>query len=72
MRSQLPEMNPNYLAVERGVRELHALIAEGKEDSPEADAIRDATDGPWESLSEAERQRIRNLSEALYSRHENA
>jgi tetratricopeptide (TPR) repeat protein len=65
-------MNPNYLAMVRGVRELHLLIAEGKGDSPEADAIRDATDAPWESLSEIERRRVRNLSEDLYSLHEPA
>ena len=63
-------MNPSYLAMVRGVRELHRLVAEGKDDSPEADAIRDATDGPWESLSEIERRRVRNLSEDLYSLHE--
>ncbi len=65
-------MNPSYLAMVRGVRELHMLIAEGKDDSPEADAIRDATDSPWESLSEIERRRVRNLSEDLYSMHEPA
>jgi len=62
-----PAMNPGYLAMVRGTRELHQLLAAGKEDSPEADAIRDATDGPWEALSEVERNRIRNLSEDLYS-----
>jgi hypothetical protein len=59
--------NPNYLAMVRGTRELHHLLAEGKDDSPEADAIRDATDAPWQALSEAERDRVRNLSEDLYS-----
>jgi len=63
-------MNPSYLAMVRGVRELHLLIAAGKDDSPEADAIRDSTDVPWESLSEIERRRVRNLSEDLYSLHE--
>ena len=63
-------MNPTYLAMVRGVRELHLLMAQGKDDSPEADAIREATDAPWESLSEIERQRVRNLSEDLYSLHE--
>jgi tetratricopeptide (TPR) repeat protein len=63
-------MNPSYLAMVRGVRELHLLIAEGKDDSPEADMIRDSTDAPWESLSELERRRVRNLSEDLYSLHE--
>jgi tetratricopeptide (TPR) repeat protein len=65
-------MNPNYLAMVRGVRELHLLMSKGKDDSPEADAIRDATDAPWESLSEIERRRVRNLSEDLYSLHEAA
>jgi tetratricopeptide (TPR) repeat protein len=60
-------MNPNYLAMVRGTRELHQLLAAGKDDSPEADAIRNATDGPWEALSEVERNRVRNLSEDLYS-----
>lgn len=60
-------MNPDYLAMVRGTRELHQLLAAGKEDSPEADAIRDATDGSWEALSEVERNRVRNLSEDLYS-----
>jgi tetratricopeptide (TPR) repeat protein len=60
-------MNPNYLAMVRGTRELHQLLAAGKDDSPEADAIRDATDGPWEALSETERDRVCNLSEDLYS-----
>jgi tetratricopeptide (TPR) repeat protein len=60
-------MNPSYLALVRSNRELHQLLAAGKDDSPEADAIRDATDGPWEALSEVERNRVRHLSEDLYS-----
>ena len=63
-------MNPNYLVMVRETRELHRLLAAGKDDSPEADAIRDATDGPWDSLSEVERNRVRNLAEDLYSLHE--
>lgn len=60
-------MNPNYLAMVRGTRELHQLLMAGKDDSPEADAIRDATDAPWQALSEVERNRVRKLSEDLYS-----
>lgn len=60
-------MNPSYLAMVRGTRELHQLLAQGKDDSAEADAIRDRTDGPWQALSEVERSRVRNLSEDLYS-----
>lgn len=60
-------MNPDYLAMVRGTRALHRLSAAGKDESPEADAVRDATARPWESLSEIERQRVGNLSEDLYS-----
>ena len=60
-------LNPNYLAMVRGTCQLHQLLAAGKDDSPEADAIRDATDSPWQALSEVERDRVRNLSEDLYS-----
>jgi hypothetical protein len=61
-------MSPNYRAFVRGVRELHQLSVAGKDDdSPEADAIRDATDQPWEALSEVERNRVGNLSEDLHS-----
>jgi tetratricopeptide (TPR) repeat protein len=60
-------LSPSYLAVAKGVRELHRLVRSGLEDSPEADAIRDATDGPWEALSDMERDRVRGLSEDLYA-----
>lgn len=64
---------PDYIAMVRGVRELHRLAMLGKaDDSPEAEAIRDATDGPWQALSEIERQRVRNLSEDLFSLSEPA
>jgi hypothetical protein len=63
-------MSDSYLAMVRGTRELHLLIAEGKDDSPEAEALRDATDGPWEALTETERTRARLLSEDLFSLHE--
>lgn len=59
--------SPSYLAYARGVRELHRLALEGKEDSPEADVVRDATDLPWEALTEAEKKRAGELSEDLYS-----
>jgi tetratricopeptide (TPR) repeat protein len=59
--------SPSYQAIVRGTRELHQLLAAGQDDSPEADAIREATDAPWEALSEVERERVRNLSEDLYS-----
>jgi tetratricopeptide (TPR) repeat protein len=60
-------MSAGYRAMAHGIRELHRLLAEGKDDSPEAEAVRDATDGPWQTLSEVERDRVRGLSEDLYS-----
>ena len=70
MAGQFLTMSPSYLAMVRGIRDLHRLAAADQDDSAEADAIRDATDGPWESLSEIERRRVRNLSEDMYSLHE--
>jgi tetratricopeptide (TPR) repeat protein len=67
MHRQPLTFSPSYLAFARGLRELHRLALEGRDDSPEADAVRDATDGPWEALSETERRRLSGLSEDLYS-----
>jgi tetratricopeptide (TPR) repeat protein len=60
-------MSANYLAIVRGLRELHQLAIAGRQDSPEADAVRDATDASWEALTDAEKKRITGLSEDLYS-----
>ena len=67
MHRQPLTFSPSYLAFVRGIRELHLLALQGRDDSPEAEAVRDATDGPWEALSETERERARGLSEDLYS-----
>ena len=53
--------------VARGTIVLHQLIADGKGDEPEADAVRDSLDAPLASLSKSERERARMLSEDLYS-----
>jgi tetratricopeptide (TPR) repeat protein len=60
-------MSANYLATVRGLRELHRLAVVGRQDSPEADAVRDATDVPWQGLTEVEKKRLSGLSEDLYS-----
>jgi tetratricopeptide (TPR) repeat protein len=60
-------LSPNYLTVVRGIHEMHRLIADGQEDSPAAEADRDATDRPWQALTEVERRRASGLSEDLYS-----
>lgn len=53
--------------VARGTIVLHQLIADGKGDEPEADAVRDSLDAPLASLSKSERERARMLSGDLYS-----
>ena len=58
-----------YLTVERATRELHQLLAAGKNGSPEADVLGATIDDLWESLSEAERLQIWDLSQDLYARH---
>lgn len=57
--------NANYLAELRSLLALHRLWVAGKGESPEADAIRDASDGTWHALSEVEQKRLRGLSEDL-------
>jgi tetratricopeptide (TPR) repeat protein len=59
--------NANYQSEIRAILALHRLWLDGKGESAEADAVRDATDGHWELLSDAERKRIRGLSEDLNS-----
>src|SRR5437879_4699112 len=46
---------------------LHALFVNGKEDDPEADAIRDQMDEPWYAMTEQEQERVGGLSEDLYT-----
>ena len=57
----------NYRSEIRAILRLHRLWLEGRGESPEADALRDATDGHWEFLTDVERKRIRGLSEDLNS-----
>jgi hypothetical protein len=52
-----------YLKMETLMRELHALVHEGKED--EADKVRDQMDCPWYDLTEEEQERLRWLSHDL-------
>jgi tetratricopeptide (TPR) repeat protein len=58
---------PAYVQSIRGLLRLHQLAEAGKDESPEADAIRDNLERPWHELSEIEKQRIAGLSEDLYS-----
>lgn len=57
----------SFKLVARGLVALHRLIKDGKEDSPEAESIRDVLDAPLRSLNRAEKERAQWLSEDLYS-----
>ena len=59
--------SPSFHLVAKGLVALHRLIKEGKDDSPEAEAIRDALDAPLKALNRIEKERAQWLSEDLYS-----
>jgi len=57
----------SFKQVARGLVELHRLIQDRKDDSPEAESVRDALDTPLRALNRNERERAQWLSEDLYS-----
>jgi len=59
--------SPSFGLVVKGLLELHRLIGEGKDDSAEAQAARDALDMSWKALSRIDKERAQWLSEDLYS-----
>lgn len=59
-----------FRLVAKGLIALHQLDKDGKDDSPEAEAIRDSLDLPLRALNRIERERSQWLSEDLYSTHE--
>ena len=64
-----PPNNPssqNYRQVLRGYLRLHQLTVEGRDESPDADAVRDSLDLPWRALTDTERGGIQGLSADLY------
>jgi len=58
--------NPAFVEEERLTRDLHLLNAQGKGESEEAEAIAEASEEPWNSLSAEERARIHAVSGDLY------
>jgi len=58
--------NPVYQEAERLLLKLHELIRAGQGDGPEADAVRDSLDAPWEQLLPEEAARLDGLSGDLY------
>src|SRR5438132_11477626 len=59
--------SPSFKRVAKGLVELHRLIRDGKDDSPEAESVRDALDAPLNGLNRIEDERVQWLSEELYS-----
>jgi hypothetical protein len=58
-------LSPHYAEYTRLLRDLHSLIVRGGGDSEEADAIRDAMDGPWGKLTPEEAALARVFSAGL-------
>lgn len=67
MATDAPLGSPSFKLVAKGLIELHRLIQQGQDESPQADLIRDALDDPLRALSENERIRAQWLSDDLYS-----
>ena len=57
----------SFKLMAKGLVELHRLIQEGNDDSPEGESIRDALDAPLHSLNRAEKERAEWLTIDLYS-----
>jgi tetratricopeptide (TPR) repeat protein len=63
--------NPNFAEYESLLRRLHCLMAAGKGDTDEADAVRDDMDKPWRQLGREELARLDGLSADLYMLEDN-
>lgn len=60
-------MTAAFVESVRLLLELHELFARDLDESPEADAVRDAMDRPWYDMTDDEQGRIRQLSADLYT-----
>ncbi len=59
-------ISPNFQEVVRALLRMHKFTLDGKDESEEADLLRESMSGRWESLSQAERERVTGLSKDLY------
>jgi len=57
--------NLGYRTIHDGLLRLHGLFLKGKERSPEAEEIRDLSEGPWRELSQEQRKLLSGLSKDL-------
>src|SRR5579875_981590 len=60
-------LSESYIEYTHLLRRLHDLIRRGEDETEEGDALRDAMDGPWSRLTEADLIRVRNLGADLNS-----
>jgi hypothetical protein len=67
MKTSATVLETPFRAYARLLLQLHDLIATGQGDAPEADAVRDEMDIPWEDMTPAEQERAGGLSEDLYA-----
>jgi len=58
--------SPNFRQVIRGYLQLHQLTVEGRDESAEADIVRDSLDLPWHALTESDKQLVQGLSVDLF------
>ena len=58
--------SPAYDDLERGTLELHQMIRQGQGDTIEADGLREWMCGPWDRVTDAQREFADNLSGDLY------
>ena len=65
IKTQREEIASPFEQILLGTIALHELARHGKNDSDEADAIRDSLDEPWRNLTESERETTRAVSAAL-------
>jgi tetratricopeptide (TPR) repeat protein len=65
-----PVTEPPVLMYARLLRDVHALIAQEKGDTDEAEALADRMDAPWYAMSPKEQERMRGLSADLYALRE--
>lgn len=62
---KLYEQNPHYVQYVVLLEQLHALVRDGRGDSPEADALREQMDEPWRHLAAEETVKVKEMSERL-------
>jgi len=65
MSATMEMLSEAYTEYTRLLRQLHALIRRGEDESVEGDELRDAMDEPWRRLTEPELARVRGLGADL-------